>query len=78
MHKTVKSLTLRLYSDKRVSYAKIVLYFIKKGGTLKTVFRRPKAIEPIKSPNHLQSINNKLARIMLHHKQNSFKNNAGL
>ncbi len=72
LQKTVKNLTLRLYSDKHVSYAKIVLYITKKGGTLKTVFRRPKAKGPINSPNHFQSINNKLAHIVQHRKKNNF------
>jgi hypothetical protein len=49
--------------------SKIVLYNTKKWGTLKTVFRRPKAIGPINNPNHLQSINNMSAHIVLHCKK---------
>ncbi len=72
------NLTLRRYTNKYINYAKNSFIYYHKVGTLKTVFRRPKAKGPINSPNHLQSINNKLARIMLHHKKTVFENAAGL
>ncbi len=51
--KTVKNLTLRRNTNKYINYAKNSFIYYHKVGTLKTVFRRPKAIGPINSPNHL-------------------------